>query len=146
MGFLKDWRFILIFVGIIAGIAALILWGGKVSPIDRYMKSKGGGITAMFSGDSGANFGEAPKDSYELVGSEGATHFIYVKPEHITNRTTMRAIGAAVCKEAKSPTYCEVYIWNTKDDIKVELPVTRGDTLVAFYENKNGKANLKMLQ
>lgn len=145
MRFLSDWRFILIYVGIAGGLGALIFWGGGMSPIDRYMKGKeGGGITAMFSGNT--SFGNAPKDGFELIGSQAGTQFAFVDPKHLGSQATMRAIGAAICQQAKSPDYCEVYFWNSREDIKVELPVTRGETLVAFYENKNGRAKLKMLQ
>jgi hypothetical protein len=150
-GFLKDWRFILVYIGIAGGIAALVLTGGGgTSPIDRYMASKGGGgISSILKGGGGGgsagSIGGAPEGSFELIGSKGGTLFVYLLPEYLDSKSALRSIGAAACEQAKSNDYCSVYFWTKKEDIEVALPVKHGGSLAAYYENKDGRVNLKIM-
>lgn len=145
---LKDWRFILLMAGIVFGLTALVLLNPSVSPIDKYMKNKGGGfsqITGLITGES-TGFSNAPQGSYELVGAQAGTQFAWVDARYLESRSTLRAIGAAACAEAKSQDYCEVYFWTSRPDIVIQLPVVRSESLAVFYESKNGKVSLKLLQ
>ncbi len=139
--FLADWRFILIYIGIAGGLAALIFWGGTISPIDRQMQSKGG----SFSGGNGNT--SIPKEGYQFIGNIGPTNFVYLEKRYATtsNQSTLRALGAAICLEQKKQIqdYCEIYFWTNKAEIIIEMPARRTPSLVYMYEQKDGKQKLK---
>lgn len=132
----EDARYVAIYLGIIVVIGALFLWGGSISPIDRYMQGRGSG--------SGNRF--LPKNSYEHMAVQGATHFVYVSDKIAGNRQYQKMLGSKICTEYKHYHYCEVYMWKNKSAIKVQLPVIRGPNLLGLYKQKNGKQTLRKLE
>lgn len=94
---------------------------------------------------SGCGDEDGSEKQYERIGGAGNTHFVYVEPELAGDKTGQRAIGKEVCEEYKDVDYCEVYMWDNKDNVQTSLPIMKTSVPMGLYTNKKGEVKLKVL-
>lgn len=87
----------------------------------------------------------AVPEGFERLGGEKAAHFVYVDPKHAGDRLLQRQAGKAICELHGNTDYCEVYMWDKKENVAAQLPVNPVGQNFGLYEIKDGRVKLKPL-
>jgi Tfp pilus assembly protein PilP len=83
---------------------------------------------------------------FELIGTDGNAHFVYVAPENYGEKVRQREAGRIICTEIfDNKDYCEVYYWKEKKDVPVKFPIVNRKTLIGLYKMKGEQITLKAL-
>ncbi|HCR85319.1 MAG TPA: hypothetical protein DIV86_01445 [Alphaproteobacteria bacterium] len=83
---------------------------------------------------------------FELVSSDGISHFMYVDKVQYGDRVAQREAGRIVCTVYfQQEDYCDVYLWKSRDNIPNSLPIINRSEVIGVYRMRNGSAELKPL-
>jgi len=85
-------------------------------------------------------------EGFEMVTSDGESHFMLVDEKHWGDRLQQRMVGAKVCSSMfKDNNYCEVYYFANKEDIPATFPIVNRLYPIGVFEMKYGHKSLKTL-
>lgn len=84
---------------------------------------------------------------FQLIASDGRSHFLFVEEYQIGDRVAQREAGRIVCTVFNQhDDYCEVYMWRVKSDIPKKMPIINRKTMIGKYEMKDGRTELNPLR
>lgn len=86
-------------------------------------------------------------DGYELMGSQGVYHFVYVSdPEQYDNRRGQREAGMVICEMYSPDQDCQVFFWKNRDEVVTKLPIVHTSTPIGNFTIKDKRINQKVLK
>jgi hypothetical protein len=85
-------------------------------------------------------------EGYELIATDGRTHFVHIDEDKLEDRIVQREVGKKICTELfNHEDYCEVYMWTDRAEIPTKLPIINRRSMIGVYEMKNGNVKHKPL-
>jgi hypothetical protein len=83
---------------------------------------------------------------FELISSDGGSHFVYVRGALLGDRISQREAGRIICNGIfNTPNYCEVYYFQNKAEVPKKFPIMNKINPFGLFEMKNGKEKFKLL-